>query len=84
MFSAVTNVLLLGFVVYQNESHRKDMKHKDDRLDDLELKFISKNVAEYDSVRGEEPENMNKEVEDPYQPIEEVPLDKLMDAEDNL
>lgn len=81
---AITNFLLLAFCVYQNERHQKDRERKDEMIKDLELKLISKNIAEYDSVRGDEPENMDKKTEDPYRPLDEVPLDDLIDAEDRL
>lgn len=84
IFLAISNLLLFGLVFYQNITHREERERKDEMIKDLELKFISKNVADYDSVRSEEPQNMNKETEDKYRPLEDVSLEELVNAEDNL
>jgi len=68
--------LQFGYIIYQDRSNRVERER-------LQLKLMSKNVDEYVAA-VESPSEESESVEDPYVPIEDVPLDKLMEAEDKL
>jgi len=71
--------LLLAYSVY------KDREFKAERHD-LLLKIMAKNMAEYERVKViETPPKEHKksqELDDPYVPTDEVPLDILLNAKD--
>ena len=77
----VSNILLLAFIVYRDFAHRADMREKDEMIKDLNLKFMSKSTDEYKRAVEPEPEEMEAE-EDPYHPLEDVPIEKLLEAKD--
>jgi len=60
----------------------KDVIYKKER-DEMQLKLMSKDLSEYKSATEPEPKPAKKK-EDPYVDIAEVPVNKLLRAEDNL
>lgn len=69
-------ILQSAYIVYQDFSNRKEREQ-------LELKLMSKNVTEYKEATEPLPENLEEE-EETHKPVEDVPVDKLLQAEDNL
>lgn len=68
-------------------NHRAELKEKDEHIKDLEVKFMSKDVDEY--LRGkldpnQERSDRNSEEDNQFVPVEDVPVDKLLEAEDRL
>lgn len=49
----------------------------------LQLKLMSKDTAEYKKATEKPPKDTNPK-DNPYKPIEDVSVDKLMKAKDNL
>lgn len=73
---AIILVPLMAFIVYQDWANRKERK-------DLELKLMSKSTDEYKRVTEKMPEETQEEPETLKDP-EDVSVDKLLAAEDNL
>ena len=69
-------VLQWAYIIYKEESIRKEREK-------LQLKLMSRDVTEYKEAVEPEPKPVKKE-EDPYVDITEVPINKLLRAEDNL
>lgn len=69
-------LLQFAYIIYKDEVFKRERK-------DLQLKLMSKNVEEY--VRAvEPPAKPVKQEPDPYIPIEDVEVNKLMKAGDSL
>ena len=77
------NFILLLILVYFDWSRRSDAKNKDEVIKDLSLKIISRTTAEYVQAKGKPPVE-TKETPDPYLDLDDVPTDKLLDAEDKI
>jgi flagellar biosynthesis/type III secretory pathway M-ring protein FliF/YscJ len=69
-------IFLLAFITYQDISNRREREN-------LELKLMSKDVVEYKEVT-EKPEKTKTPDPDPYVPLEDVSVNKLVQAEDKL
>ena len=69
-------ILQFVYILYQDVANRKERHH-------LELKLMSKTPDEY-SRAVEKPSPNAESAPDPYIPVEEVPVKKLMQAEDRL
>ena len=74
---------LILALLYQDIAQRRDSRHKDQVIHDLQLKFMSRDVGEYQRAVEPKPEPMEDTI-DPYVSLEDVPTDILMRAEDNL
>jgi len=72
----VVVVLLLGFIVYQDISNRRERES-------LALKLMSKDVTEYKTATEPPPKTM-KEEEETFLDVDDVPAEKLLKAKDNL
>ena len=83
VYLAILSLVLLGLLIYFDLQHRKQMREKDQFIKDLELKFLSRDVGEYKEATRPEPEEGVVE-ENPYVPLEDVPIDKLLEAKDEL
>ena len=83
LISLTFNFILLGLLLYFDWSRRSDAKNKDEVIKDLSLKVIARTPSEYLQAKGEPPEN-SEEVIEPYVDLEEVPTEKLFQAEDKI
>lgn len=73
---AVVAIVEFAYIVYQDILNRKER-------DSLQKKLMSKDLAEYQKVT-EKPEETPEPEPSPYVPIDEVDVDKLLEADDNL
>ena len=70
LFLFITNILLVGVIVYSDWQNRKERA-------DLQLKLMSKDVSEYEAAKLPTPKP-EKEIPDPYiDPYEVDPNDIL-------
>lgn len=69
-------LLLIAFIVYQDYMNRKEREA-------LELKLMSKSTEEYKRATEKTPESTKEEPEH-LKDLEDVPMDRLLHAEDNL
>ncbi len=69
-------ILQFIFIVYQHWSYQKEREK-------LQLKLMSRNVEEYKEAT-EPPAKPMKEKENPYKSLEDVPIEKQLEAEDNI
>jgi len=83
IYLIVTNIVLFGFLVYRDWAHRKDMERKDDLIQDLNLKFMSRDTDDYIRAKAPKPENMESTVDDLI-PVEEISDAQFYGAEDKL
>lgn len=71
-------VLLIAYIVYENIASRKEREK-------LQLKLMSKNIAEYKEAIEPEPESVVPEEEiDDFEETENVDPGILLKAKDNL
>ena len=79
----VTEIILLlvillqfGYIIYKDVAERKEREN-------LQLKLMSKNVAEY--IQAVEPEpKVAKSEPNPYKNLEDIDIDKLLAAKDKI
>ena len=72
----IVSLVEFFYILYQDIINRRERER-------LQLKLMSKDVAEYKGAVDGPPENA-KDERDPYVPVEDVPIEKLLGAEDNL
>jgi hypothetical protein len=75
VMSLIIIILLLGFIFYKEHEGGKERK-------DLQLKLMSKDVAEYISAVEKDDESPES-VEDPYIPAEDLTADQIHRAGDS-
>ena len=76
-FLLIVILLEFAYIVYQDVANRKEREK-------LGLKIISKDATEYKEVATPVKEEKREEKPNPYIPVEDVPLEKLMGAKDKL
>ncbi len=64
------------YIIYQDHANRQEREK-------LQLKFLSKNSDEYKRA-VEPPPKEAESVPENYKPVEEVPFNKLIEAEDKI
>ena len=69
-------ILEFVYIVYQDWQNRAEREK-------LQLKLMSKDTQEYKKATEKPPKETEPEP-DPYKTLDEVSIDKLMQAEDNL
>ena len=69
-------ILQWVYIIYKEESVKRERS-------DLQLKLMSKNLTEYKEVT-ELPEKNTEKEDSPYRDIEDIPVSKLLKAEDSL
>lgn len=72
----VVAIVEFVYIIYQDLLNRKER-------DRLQMKLMSKDLPEYKSI-VDKPEESKEEPPSSHVPIEEVDIDKLLQAEDNL
>lgn len=80
MIYILVAVIILQFVysIYKDESFKREREK-------LQLKLMSKTPQEYkEAIEKPEKIKPKKKEKDPYIPIEDVPTEKLLKAEDAL
>lgn len=76
LLALIVIILQFAYIVFQHWTYQKEREK-------LELKLMSRNIEEYkDAV--EPPAKDMPEKESPYKPLEEVPLDKQLEAKDRI
>lgn len=75
LLSAIA-VLEFFYIIYQDIVNRRER-------DKLHLKIMSRDTTEYKKAT-EKPAKSSEPKEDPYVPLDDVPVEKLMRAEDKL
>jgi hypothetical protein len=73
---AVVAIVEFLYIVYQDFLNRQEREK-------LQMKLMSRDVDEYKRVT-EKPEETQPQEESPYQSVDEVDIDKLLSAKDNL
>ena len=69
-------VLQFIFILYQDITNRREREK-------LEMKLMSHDLQDYQTAQEKPPKN-GESKPDPYVPVEDVPIKKLLDAEDKL
>jgi len=76
IYLIVVAIIEFIYIVYQDFLNRREREK-------LQMKLMSKDIQEYKEATEPAPKP-GKSEKSPYKPIEEVSIDKLMKAEDNL
>lgn len=77
MWEIIVILLQFAYIVYKDWSFAAEREK-------MQLKIMSKDLNEYKEAVEPEPKPVKREKKDEYTDLTEVPLEKLMKAEDTL
>lgn len=76
-FLLLVIILQFVYIVYKDVSNGKERER-------LQLKLMSKNLVEYKEAVEKPPKPAKKPKPSPFKNLEDVSIDKLLTAEDNI